>query len=377
MKGRDDMTVTQLCERLGISIPIIQAGMAGGPTTIDLVAAVSQTGALGTFGAGYLAPEKIRDAIKKIKLLTDKPFAVNLLNYEHREAKDEEVEVAALTLRSYRMELGLSSAHSASLPAFSFSDQLQVILEERIPIFSFTFGLLTEPQVKELHARDIVVIGTATTVGEAKILESLGVDMIVAQGYEAGGHRGSFAVPFESAMIGTLSLIPQVVHHVSCPVIAAGGIMEGGQMAAAFSLGASCVQMGTAFLTVTEAGTNELHKQAILNSRDTSTVVTNVFSGKPARGIQNEFIDQMTNQNSTVLPYPLQNALTRDIRKEAAKQGRTEWMSLWAGQSSSLARTCSAADLIHQVLAEYHRALAKLLPIPPLDERSASSSPQP
>lgn len=357
------MVAEELMNRLGITIPIIQAGMAGGPTTPELVAQVSKTGALGTFGAGYLPPDQIRDAIRKIRSMTDKPFAVNLLVYEYLDVQSDKVSKARQSVEPFRRHLGLGNAETMSKPIFTLEHQLQVILEEHVPIFSFTFGLLTEEQIHQLHQNGTVIIGTATTVQEACILESLHVDVIVAQGSEAGGHRGTFANSFESALIGTMSLVPQIKKSVTCPVIAAGGIMNGSQMAAALALGASGVQMGTAFLTVSEAGTNELHRQAILHSEDTSTVVTDVFSGKPARGIRNQFIEQMTNENSTVLPYPMQNGITREIRKEAAKQGQTNFMSLWAGQSSALARACTASDLVFQVLHEYHEALSRLTPI--------------
>ena len=188
------------------------------------------------------------------------------------------------------------------------------------------------------------VIGTATTVEEAVALEAAGVDAIVAQGSEAGAHRGTFAVAFEAAMIGTMALVPQVVRAVGIPVIASGGIMNGDGIAAALSLGASAVQMGTAFLTCHESGAPESYKQAVLGTREHQTRVTRAFSGRPARGIVNRFMEEVESVAGAILPYPLQNALTRPLRASAAKQDRSEFLSLWAGQGLRLARRESAAD---------------------------------
>jgi nitronate monooxygenase len=354
------LTVSRLEDCLGISIPVIQAGMAGGPTTIELVTEVSRHGGLGTLGAGYMSPSQIQEAIQRIRSMTDKPFAVNLLVFDNPLIDSSLLQAAAKVLEPYRSKLGLPSF--AGLPPVkeTFAERFQVVLEERVPIFSFTFGLLDHSQIASLHERNIRVMGTATTVEEAKTLESLDVDVIVAQGSEAGGHRGTFSGSYESALIGTMSLVPQVVDHVACPVVAAGGIADGRQMAAAIALGASGVQMGTAFLTTREAGTNDIHKQAILKSHDTSTVVTNAFSGKPARGIRNAFVDQLTKGSTPIPPYPVQNALTREIRKEAARLGKAEWMSLWAGQSSGMAKSCSVAELVSAILHEYQIAVSSL-----------------
>ncbi len=355
------MDKNQLLESLNISIPIIQAGMAGGPTTIELVAQVSEHGGLGTLGAGYMSSEQIRDAIRKIREMTDKPFAVNLLIYEQPLTVDEDLlNAAAKTLDPYRCELGLPAFQGLEPAKCDFAQRFEVILEEKPPVFSFTFGLLNNSQIAALQERQIKTIGTATTVHEAKILEDLGVDVIVAQGSEAGGHRGTFDCSFEAALVGTMSLIPQIVDNVTRPVVAAGGIADGRQMAAALALGASGVQIGTAFLLTEEAGTSVVHRQAILASHDTSTVLTNVFSGKPARAIQNTFVNQMTKKDKPIPPYPIQNALTRDVRKEAAKHGKAEWMSLWAGQSSALARPCTAGELIQSILDGYHNTISKL-----------------
>jgi nitronate monooxygenase len=208
----------------------------------------------------------------------------------------------------------------------------------------------------------MLLIGTATTVDEAVALEKSGADAIVAQGSEAGGHRGTFAGNFESGMIGGISLVPQVVDAVRVPVIASGGIMDGRGIVAALALGASAVQMGTAFLTCDESGVPDAYREAILNAHEHDTRVTRAFSGRPARGIQNRFMNEveLTGEDEAILPFPIQNALTRPLRTAAAKQGRAEFLSLWAGQGVRLARRQSAAELIARLAKETDAVISAL-----------------
>jgi nitronate monooxygenase len=186
------------------------------------------------------------------------------------------------------------------------------------------------------------------------------VDAIVTQGSEAGGHRSTFAGSFEAGLVGTIALVPQVVDAVTVPVIASGGIMDGRGIAAALALGASAVQMGTAFLTCHEAGIPEAYKEAILTAHEDETRITRAFSGRPARGIVNRFMTEIDSISETILPFPLQNALTRPLRSAAAKQGRAEFLSLWAGQAVRLARRQSAADLIARLVKETEEAVGRL-----------------
>ena len=206
----------------------------------------------------------------------------------------------------------------------------------------------------------MLVIGTATTVGEAVSLETAGVDAIVTQGSEAGGHRGTFAGTFEAGLVGTMALVPQVVDAVKVPVIASGGIMDGRGIAAALALGASAVQMGTAFLTCHEAGIPDAYKEAILRAHEDETRLTRAFSGRPARGIVNRFMTEIDRTPESILSFPLQNALTRPLRSEAARQGRAELLSLWAGQAARLARRQSAADLVARLALETEEAMRRL-----------------
>jgi nitronate monooxygenase len=205
-------------------------------------------------------------------------------------------------------------------------------------------------------------MGTATTVAEAVILEKAGVDAIVAQGSEAGGHRGTFSVDFEKGMVGTIALVPQMVDAVSVPVVASGGIMDGRGIAAALALGATAVQLGTAFLTCRESGLPETYRVAILQAHEDHTRITRAFSGRPARGIVNRFMNQVESADpaEAILPFPFQNALTRPLRTAAAKQGRSEFLSLWAGQGVRLARRQSAGELVARLVRETEEAIWKL-----------------
>jgi nitronate monooxygenase len=250
------------------------------------------------------------------------------------------------------------------MAADSFGEQLAAALEAGASVFSFTFGILPASAVAAVKARGMFLVGTATTVDEAVALEKAGVDAVVTQGAEAGGHRGSFAAEFEVAMVGTISLVPQVVDAVRVPVIASGGIMDGRGIAAALALGAQAVQMGTAFLVCDESGVPDAYKDAILKAREHETRLTRVFSGRPARGIVNRFMTEVerTAGPGAVLPFPFQNALTRPLRSAAARQGRAEFLSLWAGQGVRMARRRPAAQLVAQLAGETDAAVRRLAP---------------
>lgn len=341
---------TRVTERLGIRYPIIQAPMAGGPTTPALVAAVSNAGGLGSLAAAYLKPAAIRQAIRDIRTLTDRPFAVNLFIPEPFTDDPHKRERMQRHLQTYRDELGIETPDSYSSYAESFEEQMAVVLEENVPVFSWTFGLLDHNLVTQLKSQGTVLIATATTVREAIAAELSGADLIAAQGFEAGGHRGSFLAPHEDSMIGTFALVPQITDRVQIPVIAAGGIMDSRGLVAALALGAEAVQMGSAFLTCQESGASPLHKRALLTSTDESTALTKSFSGKPARGVKNRLLSELADRAADLPDYPVQNALTRDIRAAAAQQGRAEYLSLWGGQAARMGHTGPAADLITELI---------------------------
>jgi nitronate monooxygenase len=353
---------TVLTRRLGLTHPIVQAPLAGGGDTPDLVAAVCEAGALGFIGAAYLTPPQIIETSRVVRARTPRPFGINLFAPLPVSDGTRDPGPALERVGLFYAELGLPPPTLPVLTGDPFSEQLPAALESGASVFSFTFGIPPTSAIEAIKARGMVLIGTATTVEEAMALEKAGVDAVVTQGSEAGGHRATFAADFDAAMVGTMALVPQVVDAVTVPVIASGGIMDGRGIAAALALGASAVQMGTAFLTCHEAGIPEAYKQAILAAYEHQTRLTRAFSGRPARGIVNRFMTEVdrVDASETILPFPLQNALTRPLRNAAAKQGRVEFLSLWSGQGVRLARRQSAANLIARLAKETAGVVGRL-----------------
>jgi nitronate monooxygenase len=361
MEGNSMWPNTELTKILGIDYPIIQAPMAGGPTTPELAAAVSNAGGLGSLGAGYLSPKRMREAIREIRKRTDKPFAVNLFVPEPVEVNPAQVMHVNQYLAPYREKWGMAPEPKVDKYAESFEEQVRIVLEEEVPVFSFTFGIPSPELIEEMKKKRIVLVGTATTVREAVQLRESGIDVIVAQGSEAGGHRGTFASPYQQALIGTMALVPQVVDQVDVPVIAAGGIADARGIVASLALGAAGVQLGTAFLPCLESGAHDQHKKMILNSTEESTVVTRSLTGKAARGIKNTMVEVMEKLDEREIPsYPVLNSLTRDLRQEAAKQNNPEWMSLWAGQATRLCSSVTAEELMAKLVSEVPKILRQL-----------------
>ena len=354
------MTIqTALMRRLGLAHPIVQAPLAGGGDTPALVAAVCEAGGLGFIGGAYLTPAQIRDAARTVHERTSRPFGINLFAPLSAPAMPADLATAVDRVAPFYTELGLGAPAPPAPGGLPFDEQLTAALESGARIFSFTFGILPAPAIAAIKARGMLLAGTATTVEEAIALERAGVDAVVTQGSEAGGHRGTFAGGFDAAMVGTIALVPQVVDAVSVPVIASGGIMDGRGIAAALALGVSAVQLGTAFLMCEEAGVPDAYKQAILGAREDGTRITRAFSGRPARGIVNRFMTEV-DASGAILPFPLQNALTRPLRSAAAAQGRAEYLSLWAGQGVRLARRQRAAELIARLAKETQEAATRL-----------------
>ena len=349
------MAKTGFLRRLGIELPIMQAPMGGGPSTPELVAAVSNAGGLGSLGAPYLTPEQILDAVRRVRALTERPFAVNLFAgaYQTENAIDPAPMLALLG--EAHAALGLPPPVLPALPPDPFAAQLAAVLEARPPIFSFTFGIPKPQEIARLRARDIAIVGTATSVAEARLLEAAGVDGILAQGSGAGAHRGTFSDRFEDAMVPTLELVHGISRAVELPVTASGGLMNGADIRAALEAGATAAALGTAFLACPESGASETYKQAVLAARADTTVITRAFSGRPARGIANAFIASMRDHQAAILPYPLQNALTRAMRGAAAERGDSGFLSLWAGTGVARARALPAGELMSILAAEISR----------------------
>lgn len=357
MRERDNFL-----RRIPLEHPIIQAPLAGGGDTPKLVATVCNAGALGFIGCAYLSPQQIVEAAKSVRGMTTRPFGVNLFALLAPVSASTRSDAAIASLAPYFSELGLPAPSLPAKPSYTFEEQLAAALETDAAVFSFTFGILPPDAIAAIKKRGMLLMGTATTVNEAMALEKAGVDAIVAQGSEAGGHRGTFSGDFNAGLIGTISLVPQIVDAVHVSVIASGGIMDGRGIAAALALGATAVQLGTAFLTCDESGIPNVYREAILQAREDQTRITRAFSGRPARGIVNRFMTEVESAGAAehILPFPLQNALTRALRSEAAKQGRPEFLSLWAGQGVRLARRQSAADLIARLVKETDAVLHDL-----------------
>ena len=350
---------TPLCDRLGIRLPIIQAPMPSAATP-ELVAAVSQAGALGSFGSAYTQPETMQREAAAVRARTHLPFNVNLFVSKQPDVVDAAAQRGALdAVAGYYQEFGLPPPEPVRSPyAPDLDAQLRAVEEIRPAVFTFHLGDLPQARVRRIQALGVRVGGSANCIAEARNLEALGVDFIVAQGAEAGGHRGSYlSNPYDS-MTGTLALVRMIVRNVKTPVVAAGGIMDGAGIAAALALGAQAAWLGTAFIPCPESGAPRVHKESILAALEDDTRVTEKFSGKPARGLANRFMREM--REAPQLPFPAQNTLTGKLRAASAKAGNPDFVALWSGQAAALSRALPAAELVATLEAETLECLDRL-----------------
>jgi nitronate monooxygenase len=346
---------TRVTSTLGIEYPIIQ-GPLGGLSTQRLTATVSNFGGLGSFGAHGLSPSAIGEVIAEIRELTAKPFAINLwVSMEDQGARasgKEEFEQSLSHISKHIEALGGKLPQYKPYAPNRFEDQARVLLDAKVPVFSFIVGIPPKEILDECRAQGILTIGTATTPAEAIALEEAGVNVIAASGFEAGGHRGSFLLSAEQSLTGTFSLTPQAVDAVSVPVVAAGGIADARGILAAFALGAEGVQIGTAFLVSEESGASPHHRDALLSGKAQNTALTKGFTGRLARGIRNQLLDELNGPGVEILPYPLQRFLVKNLSVLAEKAARTELLQLWAGQSASLSRETDAKVLLQTLVSE-------------------------
>jgi nitronate monooxygenase len=340
---------TKITQILKISLPIVMSPMAGDITTPALVAAVSNGGGLGSLGLGYSTPDEIRTAISAVRELTDKPFAVNLFIPEEHPVTPDQLERSRRAVADSCKELNfkVSPIHPPYAP--SFEEQMQIVVDEKIPVFSFTFGMLSDKWIAALKANNTVLIGTATNLAEAKKLEEKGIDIISAQGSEAGGHRGTFIGKAKDSLFDITTLTKSLLYNVKLPILAAGGIMNVEGIVTALAAGAAGVQMGTAFLACPESGASDAFKELLIKSEFDDTILTTAFSGKLARGIKNKFTSRMQQHETEILSYPIQNAMTSAMRKTAARNNNTDFMSLWAGQHAYMSTGMPAGELIEEL----------------------------
>lgn len=352
---------TPLCDRLGIRLPIVQAPMPS-TSTPELVAAVSKAGALGSFGSVYTQPEAMQREAEAVRARTHLPFNVNLFVCKQPGAIDPASQRGALdAVAGYYQELGLPPPEPVRPPyAPDLDAQLRAVEEIRPAVFTFHLGDMPRERVRRIQGLGVKVGGSANCIAEARNLEALGVDFIVAQGAEAGGHRASYLRNPYDSMTGTLALVRMIVRNVKTPVVAAGGIMDGAGIAAALALGAQAAWLGTAFIPCPESSAPRPHKEGVLNSKEDATLVTEKFSGKPARTIANRFVREMHEREAPQLPFPAQNALTVKLRSAAAKAGNADFVAMFAGQAASLSRELPAAELVATLEAETLECLDRL-----------------
>lgn len=341
----------QVWDKLQVNVPIIQAGMAGGITTPELVAEVANNGGLGTIGAGYMSDGSLKETIQRTKQLTDKPFAVNIFA-DNLEAFSSDIKDMQELLDVYRNEMELDQGNETIKVNDYLEEKIYVILLEKVPVVSTAFGVLSSILIERLKENDVTLIGMATNVNEAKQLEDAGYDMVVVQGFEAGGHRGTFHLDKfpDGCNIGLVALLQTVLENISVPVVAAGGIHNQKQMKGLLEMGAAGVQLGTRFLTANEAGTNKAYKQALFKAEAEDTMITKVVSGRPARAIKNRLVQELEKSDIPILPFPVQNECTKDIRHIAKEYAIADLQSLWAGQGvSHITKEESVKDIFHSL----------------------------
>jgi nitronate monooxygenase len=355
----------RLVELFEIEHPIVLAPMAG-ITTVDLAAAVSNAGGLGSIGCAVMPPELLAKTIAELRRLTTKPINVNFFSHDPAKADAGRERAWHERLSPYYRELGLDPA--PPLPRFDlapFGEAACAVVEQTRPeVVSFHFGLPDPGLVDRIKAAGCKVISSATTVDEACWLETHGADAIIAQGYDAGGHRGMFLDPDRKRAVasqaGTFALVPQIADAVSVPVIAAGGIADGRGICAAFALGASGVQIGTGFLLCAEAATPPVHREALRNAGVSRTVVTNVFSGRPTRVLVNRLAAEIGLWSDAAPDFPLPLGELSPLRAVAEKSGSGDFTPLWAGQAAALTREMPAGMLIELLIREAAERLQQL-----------------
>ena len=350
---------TRLMDLLGLEHPIIQAPMAGS-TTPAMAAAAANAGCLGSLGCAMMSPEAYRAEFAATRQATNRRINMNFFCHKPPREDAEKAKAAQGWLAPFYSEYGIGEMPDVRATHFPYGPELhEEVLNSHPGVVSFHFGLPEQKFVDELKADNAIILCSATTAAEARDLESRGVDAIIAQGWEAGGHHG-FYLSDRSAQVGTMALVPAVVDAVSVPVVAAGGIADGRGVVAALALGAAGVQIGTAFLTTEEAGAPEVHKDALMEADGSDTRPTRAFSGRPARGVINRYMDALEPYEDVLPDFPLMNTLTGPLRKASAGANSPDMVSLWSGQAVGLNRRGTVAETVERLVAETRSILERM-----------------
>lgn len=348
---------TDFLELLGIAHPIIQAPMSGF-TPPALAAAVCNAGGLGSIGCATLPAAVVREQVAALRQATNRPLNLNFFVHAQPQAGPEATARVRAKLAPYFDEFGLGPVPEPNEPFPTFDvERLDLVLELRPRVVSFHFGLPETSVVRRLKDAGCIILSSATTVAEARSLEAGGADIVIAQGFEAGGHRGSFSAGPGAGTVGTMALVPQIVDAVRVPVIAAGGIADGRGIAAAFALGASGAQLGTAFLGCPEASVSPLHRARLRTATDDGTELTRAFTGRPARAIRNRFVAEMT--DAEALDFPLQASMVGPLWQLPSEEARAAFMPFWAGQAAPLVRELPARQLVEKLVTEAQSMLSQ------------------
>ena len=347
---------TKVAELLTIDYPILQGPFGGNFSSVELVAIVSNMGGMGGYGAYTLSPQEIISVDNKIKAITNKPYNINLWVSDTDDPDgmitDEQYEMTVKLFRPYFDELGIGLPEKPAPFKSKFENQIQVILDIRPKLFSFVFGIPLEDVLEQCRKVGIVTAGAATTLDEALALESAGVDMIIASGFEAGGHRPSFLAAAESSATGTFVLLQLIKEKVKTPVIAAGGIANGRAVAAALALGADVAQIGTAFLATDESNATVMHKRMLFSDAAKYTSLSRAFTGRLGRGITSRIAKELMHNEDSFLPFPLQSQFMSHLRKAAIEQEKWDMILFWCGQIAPELKHTKAAELMRSVIEE-------------------------
>jgi nitronate monooxygenase len=354
---------TRVTDLLGIGYPIMQGPFGGGLSSVELAATVSNAGGVGGYGAYTLSPQEIVEVNDKIKALTNKPYNINLWvsdsDAPNGTVTDEQYEQVKKIFKPYFDKASIALPGKPAPFKSRFENQVEVILDIRPALFSFVFGIPPADILEQCRKLGIKTAGGATTLDEALALEAAGVDMIIASGFEAGGHRASFLAPAEQSTTGTFVLLQLVKEKVKIPVIAAGGIANGRGVAAALTLGADAAQIGTAFLACDESGAFPLHKQMLFSTAAKYTTLSRAFTGRLGRGITTKLAKDLAGKEKQFLPFPLQNTFMSTLKKAALEQQKLDMVLFWSGQIAPILKHAKALVLMQSLIEETSQILTR------------------